>query len=91
MNNSRHAQTRLQQRCVPPLIVDLLDEFGTEVPAPNGAVRVIMDRPATKRLERHCGKHFVRENRRYFNAFLVIGPDGHTITAGWRTKRVKDK
>ncbi|MCA9231978.1 MAG: hypothetical protein KDA57_15120 [Planctomycetales bacterium] len=91
MNSASHSEIRQQQRCIPPLILDLLDRFGTEVPAADGAVRLVIDHKARKKLERHCGRHFVRENSRYFNAYLVIGRHGHTITSGWRQKPVRRK
>ena len=89
MKNVCHARVRQQQRCLPPLILELLEQFGTEVPTADGAVRLIFDRKSRRNLESYCGRHFVRQNDRYFRAFMVIDRWGKPITVGWRDRSVR--
>jgi hypothetical protein len=49
-----HAQTRLQQRGIPPLVVDLLMQFGSSFRC-GGAERLMFDKTAIRRLRRHLG------------------------------------
>jgi hypothetical protein len=38
--------------------------------------------------QQQLGKHFVQQNQKYLNAYMVITTDGRVITIGWRTKKV---
>jgi hypothetical protein len=85
---SHHAQTRIQQRCIPPIILELLDDCGTEYVQRDGTVLKVFDHKGKKRAEQRCGRHFVRENARYFRVYLVQSATGELITAAWRNKPV---
>jgi hypothetical protein len=86
---SQHAQTRLQQRSIPPAVLDLLNEFGA-VTRSHGAERIFFDKAARKRLEAFVGgKKGLRPYERYLNVYVVVADDGLLITAGHRTRRFK--
>lgn len=85
---THHAQARIQQRCIPPLFLELLDDCGTEIAQRDGNVLRLFDQKALKRAEQRCGRHFVRQNQHYFDIYAVESSDGALITAGWRHKRV---
>jgi len=89
---SKHAKTRNQQRCIPPIVHQWLDEYGKEVyDKHRGAIKVFFSSESIKRLERNCGRHFIRENKKYLRAYRIEGSsDSKIITCGWRTKRIKN-
>jgi hypothetical protein len=85
---STHAQTRMQQRCIPPGIVDLILTYGSIVHDHHGAEIYHFDKPAIRRLERSWGRSFVRRLDGLQRAYAVVR-DGQVITTGHRHKRVR--
>lgn len=86
--NTRHANTRAQQRGVPPLIDELLDRYGHEQHDHRGAVVVFFDKDSRRCMERELGKRAVACISRWMNAYKVRGTDGWTVTLGYRSKRI---
>lgn len=84
MNN--HATARAQQRGVPPLVVDLLLEFGVREHDSRGAEIVYFDRRAKKHLETYSGGLFGKLNE-HLDAYAVVS-NGKIITVGPRHKRI---
>lgn len=80
-----HAQVRMQQRGIPPLIVQWLLEFGASEVS-HGAVRRYFDKRARKRLASHVGHQVVDRLGDLLDLYVVEG-DGRLVTAGHRTKR----
>lgn len=78
---TRHAATRVQQRAVPPAIVDWLLEFGDHRPAGSGAESYSFRKKGWRRLQRYLGpaaRHF--ENYRHVYAVVA---DGRIITVAY--------
>jgi hypothetical protein len=78
---THHAASRVQQRCVPPIIIDYLLDFGVRSPAGPGAESYRFCKRGWRRLMRHLGpaaKHF----NKYRNLYVVIG-DGRIITVAY--------
>jgi hypothetical protein len=87
MNISRHAATRLQQRAIPPFMLELLERFGSEMRC-DGAERLFFDKAAVRRLQRHMGgRRSLRHVEPWLNVYVVIGDNGRLVTAAHRTKR----
>jgi hypothetical protein len=86
-----HAQTRLQQRGIPPLVLQWLDAYGTERHDWHGAVIRHFTKQSRRRLERDIGREPVRRMHEYLNAYAVYGSDGSLITAGHRYQRLRRK
>lgn len=80
---SNHASTRMQQRGIPPLIVDLLLLYGVEEHDGRGAVRRYFDKRTRRQLERHLGRQVIRRIDDLWDAYLVEA-DGDIVTVGWR-------
>jgi hypothetical protein len=77
---TRHASVRLQQRAIPPLLIDFLLEFGVRAPAGSGAESYCFSKKGWRRLQRLLGptaKHFDK----YRDVFAVVSGDGLVITA----------
>jgi hypothetical protein len=49
---SKHASTRLQQRGIAPLVIDLLLKFGTTEKSGRDTTKYYFDKPARRRLRR---------------------------------------
>ena len=89
MNYSRHAKVRLQQRAIPPFMVELLERFGSEMRG-RGADRLFFDRAAIRRLKQHFGdRRSLRHVEPWLNVYIVVGDDGRLVTAARRTRRFK--
>ena len=84
---THHAATRMHQRAVPPVIVQWLRQFGTEMHDKHGAVVCYFDKAARRRMERVLGRVAVRQMARFLDAYLVEA-DGAIVTVGRRTQRV---
>ena len=83
-----HASRRLQQRALPPLVIDWLHAYGREHHDHRGGVILYFDRRARRRLERDVGRQPVRRMKEWLNAYAVVGGDGRLVTAGHRYDRI---
>jgi len=84
---TNHAQIRLQQRCVPALIVDWLFDYGALVYDEHGAQIRFFDKKSLKALAQSAGQGIVKQLSKYLNAYMVTDDDT-IITVGYRYKRV---
>jgi len=92
MNETRHAQKRAQQRCIPPMIDRLLDEFGEEVYDSQGGLIVYFSKRSKRRMQRALGRRPVKKLSEFFNVYRVdSSKDELTITRGHRFKHIKRK
>jgi len=86
---SHHARVRCQQRGIPPLIQQWLQDFGSEVVS-HGATKRYFDHRAKKRLAAAVGAQVVDRLGSLLNIYIVEGDD-RVITAGHRTHRIKKR
>ncbi len=85
---THHAAERLQQRAIPPFMVELLERFGTARRC-GKAEKLFFDKAARKRLERHLGgPRSLRHVERWLNLYLVIGDNGSLVTVAYRSQRL---
>lgn len=90
--NTVHAVRRAQQRCLPPLVVEWLDQFGDEAYDGHGGLVRFFSHASKRALERRFGKAPVRKLAEYLDAYKVESShDGRTITVGHRTKHIHRK
>jgi hypothetical protein len=89
MTNDRtaHAVKRMQQRCIPELVIDLLQRCGSWIRC-NGADRLIFDKAAVKRLRRYLvdSRAFAAVER-WLGVYAVFNDDGLLVTVAHRTRR----
>ncbi len=88
MNMTRHAQVRLQQRCIPPMVLDLLLQFGASESAGNGASMMFFDKPARRRVHSYAGALAPLLDA-HLDSYAVVTQDNTVITAGYRTERIR--
>ena len=87
--NTRHAEARAQQRGIPPLIVQWLDQFGDEEYDGHGGVVQFFSHASIRAMERAFGAAPVRKLAEYLRAYKVESShDGSTITIGHRIKHI---
>jgi hypothetical protein len=84
-----HAAERMQQRGLPPLVIDWLHNYGHEHHDHLGGVILYFDKRARRQLERAVGREPVRRMKKWLNAYAVVGGDGRLVTAGHRYQRVR--
>lgn len=89
---SEHARSRAQQRGIPPLIEEWLDEFGEAQYDGRGGVVRYFSRRSIRNMERAFGGAPVRRMSEYLDAYKVESSrDGTTITLGYRRGRMRRK
>lgn len=87
---TQHAMVRSQQRGIPPFIDQILDLYGHEQYDGHGGVILYLDKNSIRRMERDMGRKPVRRLAEWHNAYKILSSiDGHTITIGHRSARIK--
>ncbi len=87
MNTSRHAAIRMQQRGIPPLIVDWLHLYGDEQHDHKGSTIRFFSKHSWKALKHEVGKEPLRRMSDFRGAY-IIESDGIIVTVGRRFKRI---
>lgn len=85
---THHAAARVQQRAIPPAVVDWLVRFGRPEQS-HGATVFAFDKRAWRNLEVYLGPLGLSGADKIRNAYVVLGEGDHVITAGYRTQRRK--
>lgn len=89
MNLTRHAQIRINQRGIPPLYVDWLEEFGVAEPQ-NSSELIHFDQRSLKKLASYTGGISSKMDK-LKKAYLVRSNSGSIITTGYLNKSIKRK
>jgi hypothetical protein len=86
---TRHSQERLQQRAIPPLMVDFLHAFGASLRC-GGAEYLFFDKTGRRRLQAHLGgARGLRAVEPWLNVYAVVGDNGRIVTVAHRHGRLK--
>ena len=88
LSMTRHAQARLQQRGIPPDVVENLLDFGHEAHDHHGSRIVFFDHRARQQLLRQVGPESYKRIESHLDAYAVIADSGRIITVGHRTRRI---
>ncbi len=87
---SKHARQRMQQRAIPPLMVDLLYRFGREQQQ-SGSTVLYFDKKSRERA-RKALEDMTQRFDKLSDAYLVEADDGATtITVGHRVRRLRNR
>lgn len=73
---SEHARARIQQRAIPPILIDFLIAHGSVEKAGGGAERWFFNRKGWRELERRLGPTS-RSFSRYRNVYVIL--QGRTV------------
>lgn len=85
---TRHANVRLQQRAIPPLLIDLLLQFGATEKAPGGVNKVFFDKNARRRVQSYAGP-LASLLEQHMDVYAVVGDNEQVITVGHRNERIR--
>ena len=85
---SKHALERAQQRCIPPLIIHWLCQYGSRKRNDNGTISCYFDKTSLRLISSDVGHIVIRRLSSLFNAYLVIAGE-NIITVGHRYKKIK--
>lgn len=86
MNRTIHANKRIQQRGVPPIVLDLLINYGTRTPAGDGTEICYFDRKAKKLVTSYLGGLIGKMNEQLDSYIVLSGKE--IITVGSRFKKI---
>ena len=90
MSLSIHAAKRAQQRGIPPLIEQWLDQYGEELYDGHGGIIRYFSSISIRYMEKSFGRAPIRKLSEYLNSYKIESiHDGSTITIGHRYKRLK--
>ena len=90
MNMTKHAQSRLQQRTIPPLIIDWLCRYGCRLKGVNGTTVCFFDKESRRHLASEVGHVVVRRLSDMMDTYLVISGDS-IVNVGHRYKPLRHK
>lgn len=82
-----HAEKRMKQRGIPPLVLDWLYEYGESNYDNRGAEKLFFTKRSLRILKREIGSIIYRKVEHLLNCYLV-DIDGVVITVGRRFKRI---
>jgi hypothetical protein len=85
---TKHGRTRAQQRGIPPLVVDLLLDFGRIEYSGDGTVKHFLDKRACQRLRAYAGP-LASLLEAHLGCYIVVGEHGRIVTVAHRTGRLK--
>jgi hypothetical protein len=87
---SNHAKQRMQQRAIPPLVLDLLYRYGREQKQ-QGSTVIYFDEKSRRRARKSL-QDVVKRFDKLCDVYLVESDDcAMTVTVGHRNKRVKSR
>jgi hypothetical protein len=87
MKYSHHANKRAQQRAIPPMLIDLLIQFGQQEKSGDGTAKVFFDKRARKRLRAYAGP-LAGLLEQHLDVYAVVAPDQQVITVAHRQERI---
>ena len=85
---TKHSAIRSQQRAIPPIVIDLLHQFGSIEQSGRGTFRLFFDKTGRRRIKSYAGP-LARSLEEHFDAYAVVSDAGDLITVGHRTCRVR--
>lgn len=85
---SKHASTRLQQRAIPPIVLDLLFDFGKFEYDHRGSTMYYFDKLGKEQARVVLQKSNSTQIDHCLNAYFVMGSDGSILTVGHLVKRI---
>ncbi len=88
MKLTNHANTRSQQRAIPPMMIDLLLQFGKSESAGNGTEKLFFDKQSRRRIAAYAGPLATLLNE-HLDLYAVVSDDMQVITVGHRIERIR--
>jgi hypothetical protein len=80
---TKHARVRVQQRSIPPVVIDALLDFGDRREAGGGAEIVYFTKRTWRKFASYVGAA-VKGFERYRSCYVIEASDGSIVTAAFR-------
>lgn len=87
MSITKHASTRMQQRGIPLLVVELIMTFGASEPAGSGTQKFFLDKRARHKVKSFAGT-LASAIEPLLDAYVLVSDQGTVITTAHRTERI---
>ncbi len=84
---SRHASERMQQRCIPALILHWLIAYGRKQKIQSGTEIIYFDKVSRHELRAYAGRLALKRLADFLDAYLIVRNEV-VITAGHRYQRI---
>lgn len=84
---TRHGQLRSQQRCIPPIVIDLLLQFGASENAGNGTTKRFFNKRSRRKLHTYAGP-LASLLDQHLDVYAVFASDDRVITVAHRVERI---
>lgn len=88
MAYTHHAQLRAQQRAIPPMLVDLLLQFGHREKSGDGTAKVFFDKDARRKLRAYAGA-LASSIEQHLDVYVVVSSAQVVITVAHRDDRIR--
>lgn len=88
MDMTQHASLRRQQRAIPPLLIDLLLQFGASEPSGDGTSKYFFNKSARRQVMAYAGS-FARALEEHLDLYAVVAADNSVITVAHRDARIR--
>lgn len=88
MRLTHHAAARAQQRAIPGLIIEWLNQYGAVHHDHRGASLRYLDKRAKAKLRSELGPRVFKRYERKLRAYLVVSGDT-VLTVGYRTRPLR--
>ena len=85
---TKHAKQRMQQRSIPPIIVDWLIRFGQSEPSGDGTRKYYFDKSSHRRFQKYAGQLSAMLEQ-YLNVYVVLDNDFTVVTVAPRCERIR--
>lgn len=85
---TKHAKQRMQQRSIPPIIVDCLIRFGHSEPSGDGTRKYYFDKSSHRRFQKYAGQ-LSGILEQYLNVYVVLANDFTVVTVAPRCERIR--
>jgi hypothetical protein len=85
---TQHANVRCRQRAIPPLLIDLLFQFGVSESLGEGVTKLFFDKVSRRKVKAYAGQ-LASLLDEHLNLYAVVGIDSEVITVGHRYERVR--
>ncbi len=86
---TQHAVVRMQQRGIPPFVVECLLDHGKVQHDHHGGRILFFDKAAWRRATKNALAKARVELEKYRRSYVVLGSDGAVLTLGHRYKRIR--
>ena len=87
MAYTQHAQIRAQQRGIPPILIDLLLQFGAREKAGDGTQTYFFDKNARRQVRSYAGL-LASSIEQHLDVYAIVGAGNEVITVAHRTGRI---